>query len=396
MKFLFCSPSNYGSIFSAIDIAQTLHQQGHKVIFLTSSVLEQIIRQAGFELFVCTEKDNPGFRVYNWGKPSAIAIQVKYIKDAIKNFSPDVIVGHHLTLGVLIIRKLYNIPIAILGLAAYLYPVDKSLLKRSPKTKIEKELVWRYGDMMRLYNKACESLKLPSSSANYRETPLLGDLYLLRSVPELEGNVKQLPKQVHLIGDCLWEPPLLDAKLNYWLQQFDTLSKPLIYVQPGRSFEYPNFWSCLVEALKNRPVSIVASVGRMDGEIGEIPENFFVRKHIPQGLILPKAKAVISSGHTTAVLGAITHGLPSLIIPHGSGTEDIAERCQKAGAAICLSPFEMTAEKISQAVDQLLDDQNLQKNSQLLQQAFTKAKDNNQIVHLLENLAFTREPVLRA
>ena len=134
----------------------------------------------------------------------------------------------------------------------------------------------------------------------------------------------------------------------------------------------------------------------MDGEIGEIPENFFVRKHIPQGLILPKAKAVICSGHSTAVLGAITHKLPSLIIPCGSGTEDIAERCQCAGVSICISPFQMTVETIGKAVDQLLDCPNLQKNSQLLQQAFIKANNKNQAAYLLEDLAFTRDPVLRA
>ena len=395
MNVLFCSHSNYGSIYPAIVLALTLQQRGHKIIFLTSSTLSKTIEKYGFELIICAEEDNPAFRVYNWGKPFAVSIQVKYIESAIKNFAPDVIVGQHLTLGPLITRRLYDIPVAILGLAAYLYPTHKSLLERSPQTKIEKELVWRYGDMMRLYNEACELFKLTPSFASYQETPLLGDIYLLRSVPELEGNVKQLPNRVHLVGDCLWEPPLFSTKLTEWLQQFDTSTKPLIYVQPGRSFEDPNFWSYLVNALKNRPVNVVASVGRMDGEIGEIPENFFVRKHIPQGLILPKASAVISSGHTTAVLGAISYGLPSLIIPHGSGTEDIAERCEKAGAAICLSPFQMTSESISKAVDRLLDDQNLQKNSQLLQQAFAKVKAKNQISQLLENLASTREPVLQ-
>ncbi len=396
MKFLFCSLSNYGFIYPAIGIAQTLRQRGHEVLFLTSSTLGKIIEKAGFELVTCSEQDNPGFRVYNWGKPFAVAIQVKHIEYAIKNLAPDMIVGQHLTLGPFITRRLCNIPVAILGLAAYLYPACKSLFERSPQTESEERLVWRYGDMMRLYNEACELLKLSPSSADYRETPLLGDLFLLRSVPELEGNVDILPDRVHFVGDCLWEPPLFAPELICWLKKFDTSTKPLIYVQPGRSFEDPNFWPHLVNALKNRPVHVIASVGRMDGEIGEIPENFFVRKHIPQGLILPKAKAVICSGHSTAVLGAITHKLPSLTIPYGSGTEDIAERCQRAGVSIRISPFQMTVETIGKAVDQLLDCPNLQKNSQLLQQAFIKANNKNQAAYLLEDLAFTRDPVLRA
>ncbi|MDJ0729703.1 MAG: hypothetical protein QNJ33_06885 [Crocosphaera sp.] len=396
MKFLFCSHSNYGSIYPAIGVAKRLHNRGHKILFLTSSKLGKMIKKSGFELVPCAEKDNLGFRIYSWFKPSTVAIQVKYLEDAIKQFAPDVIVGQNLTLGPLITRRLYDIPVAILGLAAYLYPASESLLKRSPQTESEEQLVWRYGEMMKTYNEACQLLKLSPSSANYRETPLLGDLFLLRTVPELEGNINTLPKQVHFVGDCLWEPSVFDTQLSAWLQQLEDAKKPLIYVQPGRSFEDPKFWPYLVDALKNRPVSVVASVGRMDGEIGEIPDNFFIRKHIPQGLILPKAKAVISSGHSTAVLGAITHGLPSLIIPCGSGTEDIAERCQNAGVSISLSPFEMTAETIGKAIDQLLDSSNFQTHCKVLQQAFIKMNQKNKAVHLLEQLALTNYPLLRA
>lgn len=395
MKFLFCSLSSYGFVYPAIGIAKTLRQRGHEIVFVTNTVFSKIINRAGFESIACTEKDNPGFQVWNWGEPFAVAIQVKYIEYAIKNFAPDVILGQQLTLGPLITRELHNIPVAVLGLAAYLLPACESLLKRLPQTESEKRQVWRYEVMMQAYNQTCELLGLPQSYANYRETPLLGDLFLLRSVPELEGNVNALPDSVHLVGDCLWEPFLFDAELICWLKKFDALTNPLIYVQPGRSFEDPKFWSHLVDALKNCAVRVVASVGRMDGEIGEIPQNFFIRNYVSQGLILPKARAVISNGHSTAVLGAITHGLPSLIIPRGSGTEDIAERYQRTGGAICLSPFEVTVETIRQAVDKLLNCPNLPKNSQLLQQAFIRANKSNQAADLLEFLAFTRHSVSR-
>lgn len=395
MKFLFCSLSSYGFIYPAIGIAKTLRQRGHEVIFITSATFSKIISRAGFESITCAEKDNPGFQVWNWGEPFAVAIQVKYIEYGIKSFTPDVIVGQQLTIGPLITRKLHNIPVAILGLAAYLLPACESLLNRSPQTESEKRLVWRYEVMMQAYNQACELFGLSHSFANFRETPLLGDLFLLRSVPELEGNIDILPDRVHLVGDCLWEPFLFDDKLICWLKKFDTSTNPLIYVQPGRSFQEPKFWSYLVDALKNRLVRVVASVGRMDGEIGEIPKNFFVRNHVSQGLILPKAKAVISSGHTTSVLGAITHKLPSLIIPRGSGTEDIAERCQRAGGAICLSLSHVTAETMREAVDKLLDCLQLQKNAQLLQQAFVKANGLDRTADLLELLVLIRHPVSR-
>lgn len=395
MRFLFCSLTSHGFIYPAIGIAKTLRQRGHEVAFVTGSAFSEALRQGGFERIPCTAKDCPSFQVWNWAEPLAVAMQVKHIEYALEHFAPDVLVGHQLTLGPLIIGERHSLPVAVLGLAAYLWPVCESLLERPPQSESEERLVWRYGDMMKHYNQARKLFQLPLSHANYRETPMLGNLFLLQSIPELEGNVDALPGRVHLIGDCLWEPLLFDAELVRWLKGPDASAEPVIYVQPGRSFQDPRFWPHLIDALGNRPVRVVASIRRMDGEAGAIPENFFIRNHFPQRLVLPQARAVISSGHTTTVLGALTHGLPSLLIPHGSGTEDIAERCQRAGAAICLSPSEVTAQRLGQALETLLDCPNLQQNAQAFQQAFAKVNGLKRAAGLLELLAVTRRPVLR-
>jgi MGT family glycosyltransferase len=395
MRFLFCSLTSHGFVYPAIGIAKTLRQRGHEIAFVTGHAFSESLKQAGFKRIPCTVKDSPSFQVQTWGEPLAVAMQVKHLEYALDHFAPDVLVGHQLTLGPLITGEHYSLPVAVLGLAAYLWPACKSLLERPSSSESEERLVWRYGDMMKHYNRVRELFRLPLSHANYRETPLLSDLFLLQSVPELEGDVDALPGRVHLIGSCFWEPPLFDAELACWLKEPSASAKPVIYVQVGRSFQDPSFWPHLIDALKNRPVRVIASIGRMDAEAGAIPENFFIRNHVPQGLVLPQARAVISSGHTTSVLGGLTHGLPSLLIPQGSGTEDIAEHCQRAGAAICLSPSEVTAEMLEQAVKTLLNCPNLQQNAQILQQAFAKMNGLERAAELLELLAVTRRPVLR-
>jgi UDP:flavonoid glycosyltransferase YjiC (YdhE family) len=50
--------------------------------------------------------------------------------------------------------------------------------------------------------------------------------------------------------------------------------------------------------------------------------------------VLPHCSLVIGSGHPTTVLGALTHGLPLVLLSNGSGTEEAAEACQRAGVAI--------------------------------------------------------------
>ncbi len=396
MKFLFCSLSNHGLIYPSIGIAQVLSQRGHEVAFVTGSAFSKTLSQAGIERHFCTLENDLGFQIWNWGEESAIILQVKQIEYALNNFVPDVLVGQQLTLGPLIAAECHGLPVGILGLAAYLWPICESLLEHLPESEKERRLVWRYEETMENYNQVRKQIGLPQNHANYRETPLLGDAFLLQSVPELETDANMLPEKVHLIGSCLWEPFLFDVELVRWLTKFYASTDPLIYVQPGRSFQDPRFWPHLVDALGDCPVRVVASIGRMDGELGVIPKNFFVRNHIPQGFVLPKAQAVISSGHTTAVLGALTHGLPSLLFPYGSGTEDIAERCQQVGAAICLSPSEITAEKLRLAVDKLLNCSSLRYNAQTLQKAFANINGLQQAADSLESLAVNRRPVLRS
>ena len=395
MRFLFCSLASHGFVYPAMGIAQVLRQHGHEVAFVTDLTFSDTLKQAGCERIPRGHTDGPSFQVKLWAEPLAVAVQVKHIEYALEQFGPDIILGQQLTFGPLIAAHRHCLPVAILGLAAYLWPASAALLRRAPRSERERRLVWRYAAMMERYNQALALFGLPPSQAHYRDTPLLGDLFLLQSVPELEGEVHEFPRQVQLIGDCSWEPLQTDIELAHWLEQAHAAQQPVIYVQPGRSFQEAGFWPHVRTSLADRPVCVVASVGRMDSAIGAIPENFFVRSHVPQGLVLPHAQAVICSGHTTAVLGALTHGLPSLLIPNGSGTEDITERCQHAGAAISLAPDTVTAATLQHAVETLLQCSSLRHKAQALQQAFAHVHGLERAADLLERLAVTRHPTLR-
>jgi MGT family glycosyltransferase len=387
MKFLFCTLGSYGFIYPAIGIAKALKNKGHEVVFVTHLNFIETIEKAGFTRIKRNETDKPSFQVKLWAEPHAVGIQVKHIEYALQQFQADILVGNQLTLGSIIAGEIYNLPVAIIGLAAYLFPTSEILFQKSPRSEAETRIIWRYQTMMGHYYQSRKLLGLPVIHKNFADHPLLGDLCLLQTIPELETEVNHLPQKVHLVGSCLWESNEPDQELSNWLNRPEIINDPLIYVQPGRSFQSIRFWEYLIEALGNLPLKIVASVGRMDGELTNIPPNFFIRDHISQGLILPQAKAVICNGHTTSVLGALTHGLPSLLLPNGSGTEDLAERCQKAGAATILTETEINVNNLQTAVETLLETSDLRQNAQRLQKAFRKIDSFETVASLLENLA---------
>lgn len=369
MRYLFCPLASHGFVYPALGVAAALRRRGAEVAFATGPAFAGTIADAGFERIPRGAKDGDSFEVGIWAHPLSAAMQVKHVEYALERFEPDVLVTSQLANGPLIVAERADLPVAVIGLAAYLWPLWPR--DAAPATGADKLLEWRHCDMMGHFNRVRALFDMPPVEAHHLDTPLHGDLFMVQSVPELETGAGVFPERVRCVGSCLWEPPQQpDPELACWLGQARAAGESIIYVQHGRSFEKPGFWSRLVAALKDRLVSVVASIGRMDKEVGAVPAGWFVRGHVPQGQVLPHASAVVSTGHTSAVLGALAHGLPSLLIPSGSGTEDIAGRCVGAGAALAVFDGDAPARLLERLLEELLHGESLRENARRLRDAF--------------------------
>jgi len=394
MKLLFCSLSSYGFVYPLIGIAQAVRSLGHEVMFVTGPEFSQTLQNENFSRIPRGGKDGESFDVKTWGFPLSVGIQIKHIEYALSMFPADMLVTTQLALGPLLVAERRRLPVAVLGLASYMWP-PLWPSDFEPKSQFERRLQWRYGDMMRHFNEARSLFGLPAVNGDCAEPPWLGDLFMIQTVPELERNEFGLPSKVHFVGSCVWEPESPDTELSDWLEESAVAGEPVIYVQPGRNFGFPSFWPHIREVLTGKKVRVAASLGKMTGDIGDAPDNFFVRDHLPMKMILPYSSAVITTGHTTSVLGALTHGLPSLLIACGSATEDIAERCESAGAALCFYDYERGVDTpfIEKAVDELLSNKLLKERAEKLQIAFARAGGANLVAELIEKLEVAHRKV---
>jgi hypothetical protein len=282
--------------------------------------------------------------------------------------------------------------VGLVGFCTYLWPFSD---QASPGgTEPEKRLAWRHKDMLKWLNQAFRLFRLPEYAGGCRHSPLLGDLFLLRSVVALEPDFDLLPGQVHLAGSCLWEEEAADDELDGWLSRAVASGRPIVYVQHGRFFHLPGFWPALVEALGS-DCFVAASTLRMDTEAGAIPENFFVRPHVPQSKVLRWARVLVSAANTTAALGALTEGVPCLLVPGGGEQPEVASLLQRAGLARILSPEKATSDDIRESIETLLTDVRFRERASYYQSEFEKLKGFEQAANLLERLAATQSPVLR-
>ena len=122
MKFLFCPISSHGFVYPLIGIAKALRSNGHEVAFATGDDFEFILREQGIPRISRGDKDGPSFHIGTWAKPLSVGIQVKHIEYAINRFPADVLVTTQLALGPLIVGEMLKLPVAVLGLASYIWP----------------------------------------------------------------------------------------------------------------------------------------------------------------------------------------------------------------------------------------------------------------------------------
>ena len=400
MRFLVCSFSSPGFLFPLVGLALELCRRGHHVGFASGPQATDVLAAAELTRTPRSERDGPSFNVSTWHVPISIAIDVKHIEYAMTVTAPEAIVTHHLCLSALIARARHGVPVAVLGPMSYLYPPATPVADTSAESA--RRLQWRLDEGSRVLNEARGLFRLPPQAAVADDHGMLGDVFMLRTDPCLETNLAALPPKVHAVGPCTWEPPVDDGEQPSLARAWAALrakfldpDAPVVYVHNGRAFDGPSFWPQLTEALGSAPVQVVASVGRMDTDVGVLPPNFLVGSHIPQGLVLPHASAVIASGHSSVVLGAATRGVPCVLIPHGVETPENADRLVAAGCALVVDIYTLTARGLREALDRVIGDVDMRRHCEALRNRLQALDSFEAAAVLVETMASTRAPVYR-
>lgn len=137
-----------------------------------------------------------------------------------------------------------------------------------------------------------------------------------------------------------------------WL---DELGEPLVYATLGTVFNNPDVLRVVIEGLDG-PFSGLVTTGRNvdPAALGAAPERVRVERFVPQAHVLARCVAVVSHGGSGTTLGALSHGLPLVLVPQAADQFDNAARAEAAGAAIVLRPGEVSAAALRAALERVL------------------------------------------
>ncbi|GAA4149284.1 glycosyltransferase [Phytohabitans flavus] len=136
-------------------------------------------------------------------------------------------------------------------------------------------------------------------------------------------------------------------------------SADLAYLTLGTIFHSaPGVFEACLAGLRALPLDVVVTVGR-DGDpdrFGPQPPSVVVERYVPQALLLPRCRLVVSHGGAGTMLGAYAYGLPQLVVPQAADQFLNAAASEAAGAAIALQPGTVTPEAVRAAARRLLDE----------------------------------------
>ena len=124
----------------------------------------------------------------------------------------------------------------------------------------------------------------------------------------------------------------------------------------GTVFNHTARFTTILAALGEVGATVLTTIGRNNdpAELGPLPENVIVERYVPQAEVLPLCDVAVGHAGSGSTLGALAHGLPMLLLPHGADQFENARACAERGLAPVLMPDALTAGGVASAVKGLL------------------------------------------
>jgi len=166
---------------------------------------------------------------------------------------------------------------------------------------------------------------------------------------------------------------------------------PLVYVSLGTVFNTGagDLFGRLLAGLAAVPAEVLVTVGHAvdPADFGSQPAHIRVERYVAQADVLPRCGLVVSHGGSGSLMGALEHGLPSVLTPLGADQPHNARRAADLGVARVLDAATATPDEIGGAVAAMLVDTGAREGALALKAEMDALPPAESTVPLLERLA---------
>jgi UDP:flavonoid glycosyltransferase YjiC (YdhE family) len=410
-RVLITSDPITGHIRPGLEIARSLVDDGHEVIWYTGRTFESLVADTGARFVPLADRldhgdalqaalaggPKPGIREFKKVIREVFIDPIpEYIADLtslVDEFQPDVIVGNHTFMSGLLLAEQRDLP----SVAFSTSPLSLSSVDVAPwgtglppaSSRFARlgfrVLTWAIRNMVfrreqRIAERIRADLGLPALDGFFLDWPgLIADRYLMSTIPELEYPRSDLPPVVQFVGFTVpagvdnWTPP------DWWpdIAAAREAGRPVVFVTQGTAATDPtDLVLPTIEALRSRDVLVVATTGGRDPEqtlpAADRPDNARLDPFIPFDMMLPLADVMITNGGFGGVQTALASGVPLVVAGDTEDKPEVNARVAWSGAGISLRTGRPRPEKIASAVDLVLGDSAYRARAQHLMKSYAR------------------------
>lgn len=370
MRILFTFIGGAGHFHPLVPIARAAQAAGHGVAVAGSGGMVTTIEAAGFTAFPTSKRRPPQPHTMPPLEPVDTARDDQVLRDGfagtgarrhatvlpdiVREWRPDVLVRDEVDFGAAIVAELLGVPCAVVLVLAAGSFLRKDLIG-GPLHELRAEL------------------GLPPDPAL---SVLDRDLVLSPFPPSFRSPAFPLP----------------DTAFSY--RPTDSAAARdggSIYVTLGTIDTYPDLFERIITGLRDLPVGLVVTVGRhLDpAQFGPQPGNVRIERFIPQDEVLPHCDLVVSHAGSGSLLGTLSHGLPSILLPLGADQPHNARRCVELGLGQELDPITATPHQFHTAAATMLADPSWRQAADKLRDELAALPDPAEAMHRIERLFVT-------
>jgi UDP:flavonoid glycosyltransferase YjiC (YdhE family) len=393
MRILFTTQPAVGHFHPLVPLARALEAAGHRAAFATARSFCPTVEAGGFRCFPAgldwseaeAEREFPQLRDlppgpeqdHFWGQQifygRALERFVPDLLGLIGAWRPDVVVREPFEPGGVFAAEYCGLPHATAG-AGFFMPPDALRRYAGPP----------FAALRRSYGMPPD----PEVRAPYRY------LDLSFTPPRFLDASDYVAPVVHFLRPVPFDRSGAEV-LPPWVA--DVPARPTVYATMGTVFNRtPGRFEAILAGVAGEPITLILAVGRNQDpeQFGPQPSNVRVTRYIPQSLLLPHCDLVITHGGFNTIMGALSQGLPLVIIPVGADQPSNARRCAGLGVGRVVTPEQRTPEGIRAAVDAVLHDQSYRTNSRVFRGEMAALPGPEHGVALLERLVVERRPIM--
>jgi dTDP-L-oleandrosyltransferase len=241
---------------------------------------------------------------------------------------------------------------------------------------------------------------LPELRARFAE---LSEVYELPDKP-VEEFISWMPelcvafhsRQFQVAGDtfddrCVFVGPCLaDSAASDWTPPAG--AGPVVLISLGTSHnDRPEFFTTCVAAFRDTPWHVVLTLGAHGDPdaLGELPPNIEAHRWIPHLSVLRYAKACVCQAGMGSTMEALYSGVPLITVPQAVDAEPIAARVADLGVGLLVPPSEVTAERLRDAVAEVVSDEGIAARMREVRQGVREAGGARRAVDEIESLLYT-------